>query len=304
MHSARWRSSRSAASSASAARSLRLGVSVPGTGGDRLGFCEVRHAPIIRESGRTSLRRGTSGVSSFWPMTDLICDGTSRATAYRRRRSASAGLWRPSATRHAVTMFTRSFSQHLLAGLRQPRRPARASRRAGGAPALPQVTAAAALARDVTEWDEFTGRLEPVQSVGVRPRVSGLISTVLRGRQPRASGTAALPDRRPSVPGARSSGCAPSWPRRRRPPTAPRPSCSAPTGCQADNAMSLEERERRAGAAAEATAHVDAVAAALRAAELDLEFTRVVVADRRPRRAARSSRAAISCRAARARRRC
>jgi multidrug efflux system membrane fusion protein len=45
---------------------------------------------------------------------------------------------------------------------------------------------------------------------------------------------------------------------------------------QADNAMSLEERERRAGAAAEATAHVDAVAAALRAAELDLEFTKVV----------------------------
>src|SRR3954471_8219180 len=40
--------------------------------------------------------------------------------------------------------------------------------------------------------------------------------------------------------------------------------------------MSLEERERRAAAAAEATAHVDAVAAALRAAELDLEFTKVV----------------------------
>src|SRR5438128_1092276 len=42
----------------------------------------------------------------------------------------------------------------------------------------PQVTAAAALARDVTEWDEFTGRLEAVQSVAVRPRVSGLISAV------------------------------------------------------------------------------------------------------------------------------
>ena len=72
----------------------------------------------------------------------------------------------------------------------------------------------------------------------------------------------------------------------------------------ADNAMSLEERERRAGAAGEATAHVDAVAAALRAAELDLEFTKVIVADRRPRRAAPSSRAATSCRAARAKRRC
>ena len=49
---------------------------------------------------------------------------------------------------------------------------------AAGPPPLPQVTAAAAIARDVTEWDEFTGRLEPVQSVGVRPRVSGLLSNV------------------------------------------------------------------------------------------------------------------------------
>jgi membrane fusion protein, multidrug efflux system len=43
-----------------------------------------------------------------------------------------------------------------------------------------------------------------------------------------------------------------------------------------ENAISLEERERRAGAAAEAAARYDAVGAALRAAELDLEFTRVV----------------------------
>jgi hypothetical protein len=31
-------------------------------------------------------------------------------------------------------------------------------------PNLPQVTAAKAVAREVTEWDEFTGRLEPVSS--------------------------------------------------------------------------------------------------------------------------------------------
>src|SRR6185369_10077492 len=48
---------------------------------------------------------------------------------------------------------------------------------AGAPPELPQVTAGTAVARPVTEWDEFTGRLEPVQSVGVRPRVSGLISS-------------------------------------------------------------------------------------------------------------------------------
>src|SRR4029453_5480391 len=46
------------------------------------------------------------------------------------------------------------------------------------APPLPQVTAAAAVARNVTEGDEFTGRLEAVQSVAVRPRVSGLIAGV------------------------------------------------------------------------------------------------------------------------------
>src|ERR1700676_2691151 len=48
----------------------------------------------------------------------------------------------------------------------------------GAAPPLPQVTAAASVARDVTEWDEFTARLEPIQTVAVRPRVSGLLSTV------------------------------------------------------------------------------------------------------------------------------
>ena len=32
--------------------------------------------------------------------------------------------------------------------------------------------------RDVTEWDEFTGRLEAVNTVAVRPRVSGYVSAV------------------------------------------------------------------------------------------------------------------------------
>jgi multidrug efflux system membrane fusion protein len=147
---------------------------------------------------------------------------------------------------------------------------------AAAPPALPQVTAAAALARPVTEWDEFTGRLEPVQSVGVRPRVSGLISSVTfeegsivsQGQvlfqlddRPFAAQVQRL---RAELAQARAAGDRASSERQRA------------DRLQADNAMSLEERERRAGAAAEATAHVDAVAAALRAAELDLEFTRVV----------------------------
>src|SRR3954471_10827431 len=42
----------------------------------------------------------------------------------------------------------------------------------------PQVTVAEVIARDVTEWDEVTGRLEAVNTVAVRPRVSGFVSAV------------------------------------------------------------------------------------------------------------------------------
>jgi multidrug efflux system membrane fusion protein len=45
-------------------------------------------------------------------------------------------------------------------------------------PQAPPVTAAKAVARDVTDWNEFTGRLEAVHHVDVRPRVSGLIASV------------------------------------------------------------------------------------------------------------------------------
>jgi len=42
----------------------------------------------------------------------------------------------------------------------------------------PEVTVAPAVDREVTDWDEFTGHFEAVQSVEVRPRVSGFIEHV------------------------------------------------------------------------------------------------------------------------------
>jgi multidrug efflux system membrane fusion protein len=45
-------------------------------------------------------------------------------------------------------------------------------------PPPPQVTVADVIERDVTDWDEFTGRLQAVDSVEVRPRVAGLVSAV------------------------------------------------------------------------------------------------------------------------------
>jgi multidrug efflux system membrane fusion protein len=45
-------------------------------------------------------------------------------------------------------------------------------------PPAPSVTVAPVEQREIVEWDEFTGRTEPVESVEVRPRVSGYIQEV------------------------------------------------------------------------------------------------------------------------------
>jgi RND family efflux transporter MFP subunit len=45
-------------------------------------------------------------------------------------------------------------------------------------PPAPAVTVAPVERQDVVEWEEFTGRTEPVESVEVRPRVSGYIQEV------------------------------------------------------------------------------------------------------------------------------
>ena len=69
-------------------------------------------------------------------------------------------------------------------------------------PPPPQVTVADVVARDVTEWDEFTGRLEagghrrhPAARLGLRLR------RAIRRRRHRAQGRPAVPDRSAAVPG-------------------------------------------------------------------------------------------------------
>jgi len=46
-----------------------------------------------------------------------------------------------------------------------------------GAPPLP-VNVVIVVEKEVNEWDEFTGRLDPVESVEIRPRVSGYITEI------------------------------------------------------------------------------------------------------------------------------
>src|ERR1700722_14268804 len=52
------------------------------------------------------------------------------------------------------------------------------SGQAGQAPPPPQVSVATVLEKRVKDWDEFTGRFQAVETVEIRPRVSGYIDRV------------------------------------------------------------------------------------------------------------------------------
>ena len=49
---------------------------------------------------------------------------------------------------------------------------------AAAPPPPPKVTVSQPVLREVVEWDEYTGRLEAVESVEVRARVSGYLQSV------------------------------------------------------------------------------------------------------------------------------
>jgi multidrug efflux system membrane fusion protein len=144
-----------------------------------------------------------------------------------------------------------------------------------GPPPPPQVTVANVIERDVTEWDEFTGRLQAVDSVEVRPRVSGLIAAVRfqEGAVVRRGDLLFEIDPRPFQ--AEVDRLRAELTRSRA--TGQRAASELQTAekLRVENAMAKEEHDRRAAFAQESTAQSAAIEAALRAAELNLEFTKV-----------------------------
>ena len=46
------------------------------------------------------------------------------------------------------------------------------------APPPAEVSVTQPLMKEVTEWDDFTGRIEPIKSVEVRARVSGYLNSI------------------------------------------------------------------------------------------------------------------------------
>jgi membrane fusion protein, multidrug efflux system len=143
------------------------------------------------------------------------------------------------------------------------------------APPPPQVTVAIVASRDITEWEEFTGRLEAVNTVAVRPRVSGYMSAVrfAEGALVRRGDVLFQIDPRPFQ--AEVDRLRAELDRARATVQRAGTELERAERLAAENAISREERERRASFVRESDANAAAVAAAVRAAELNLEFTRV-----------------------------
>jgi RND family efflux transporter MFP subunit len=143
------------------------------------------------------------------------------------------------------------------------------------APAAFPVTVAAAIERPVVEWDEFSGRIEAVETVEVRPRVPGYLQSVhfAEGREVRKGELLFVIDPRPYEAAlARAEAEL-----RNAQATA---SLAAQDKARAvrlleSRAISREEYDRRTTALEQGAASVAAAEAAVRAARLDLQYTRV-----------------------------
>ena len=139
----------------------------------------------------------------------------------------------------------------------------------------PQVTVAAALEREVQEWDEFTGRLEAVESVEVRPRVTGYIESVnfAEGSIVKKGDLLFVIDQRPYR--AELDKAQAELARAIARAELSNTDVERSEKLLGVKAVSREEYDQRLNAQRESQANVEAARAAVTAAKLNLEFTRV-----------------------------
>lgn len=145
----------------------------------------------------------------------------------------------------------------------------------GGPPALP-VTVVTPLLREVTEWDDYVGRFEAVDSVDVRPRASGYLqrSHFTDGQYVRQGQLLFTIDARPSQ--ARLDQARAQLARAQATLVNARTELARSETLAKSQAASQEEVEQRRAAVRAGEADVAAGQAAVRASQLDVGFTRVV----------------------------
>ncbi|WP_296654099.1 efflux RND transporter periplasmic adaptor subunit [Paraburkholderia sp.] len=147
---------------------------------------------------------------------------------------------------------------------------------AAEAPSAPEVDVAAVIQRTVTDWQSYSGRLEAVEKVDIRPQVSGTIVSVnfRDGALVKKGDTLFVIDPRPyqaavdqaaaqlAAAQARTGYAQSDWERAQR--------------LIADNAIAKRDYDEKQNAAREASANLKAAQAALEAAQINLGYTRIV----------------------------
>ncbi len=143
------------------------------------------------------------------------------------------------------------------------------------APPPPQVTAAPVLIKPVSQWDDFSGRVEAVQSVELRPRVSGYIDKVnyTEGEEVKKGDVLFTIDARSYQ--AEYDRARAELTRARTQASLARSESDRAKKLSDQQAISTETWEQRRAAADQSGAAVQAAQAALDAAALNLEFTKV-----------------------------
>jgi RND family efflux transporter MFP subunit len=145
---------------------------------------------------------------------------------------------------------------------------------AQSAPA-PQVSVAQVLEKRVKDWDEFTGRLQAVETVEIRPRVSGYIDKVVfsEGSQVKRGDVLFVIDPRPYQ--AEYDRAAADVKRYKTALDLARIELVRVQRLKDSGAVSEEELDERKSTVAQAEANVAGSQAALETASLNLNFTRV-----------------------------
>lgn len=140
----------------------------------------------------------------------------------------------------------------------------------------PQVNVAQVIERRVQDWDEFTGRFQAVESVEIRPRVSGYIDQVAfkEGGQVKQGELLFVIDPRPYK--AEADHAAADLKRFKTALDLARIELARVQRLRDSGAVSEEELDERKSTVAQAEANVGGAEAALESAALNLGFTRVV----------------------------
>ena len=152
--------------------------------------------------------------------------------------------------------------------------------RPASAPPPPKVTVVQPVEREITEWDEYTARLEAVDSVEVRPRVSGYLQSIhFQDGAIVKKGDLLFPiDPRPYEAALRRAEADLALAGTRV--ALARKNNARGANLLTDHAISQEEADIRESDLRQAEAAVQGAEAAVDAARLDVEFTHVTRADR------------------------